>query len=752
MIKDLTQDGIIQLYIPQKSNLSDEQTPLNDKLGISTLENITHKFLSASLCKTITQNLKEIISLVNKLKDKKGVSPYPYLSKDFRFLHMLELLSSMSSIETKKKLFEEKYKWKLDNMITWFALINGSIVFHKSIFTQFGLNPFKISIAGRNLIHTLCSTNSHIALKNIVKSLENIPKRLINKGTLEELNTPAHICLIYDSYECFKLLLNIDETDLNIPNARGWTAWDLLVRKFPYKFDKILVYSKKDIIKNLFNYFKSNILFAYKTQSLVSKYMKSDVRWDIMTLADILVNNPLEDESSVDFEDLESIRSNFRRMHKKTLEQSSSLENYIENLEKEITIHPKSSTRELLYENHCYMSLIELANEKDLQSIITSNLQKEFNSKDLICIEVYSNHDQYEDTLIYSLLRKIKQRYQGDGGGIGIDVIKQENNRLAKEYNCLFKFVFKIYYLIQIWNCFSKASKDELKIVDKSEKEFFSKYKYYFTISFSDDLLVKFAKKMKLTAYNMKSRHYTKFSDFVREEGLEPLRETQKQKIVMKILNQEFDIKKYKEELLINDYYMLHQYKNRRNLLDYWLKLNLFAIFENVLSNARFENTTSLSLLAFYHGVQHGFYIGFLKYYTNCLFFLSFFMLILWLLKSRTELGDSVIPVMTFMIPVWSTLFLSLWNRRQKELAYIFGTHREEQEIQQRKEYKGKPVIRKVYRKVEKESGSYYSNTKVHWVSLLNFYFLVLDSHYDRNLFCRDQFHVPGFSQRQIFG
>jgi hypothetical protein len=44
-----------------------------------------------------------------------------------------------------------------------------------------------------------------------------------NIGDEDGLNTPAHMCLVYNSHECFDILMKVG-VDLTISNARGWTA------------------------------------------------------------------------------------------------------------------------------------------------------------------------------------------------------------------------------------------------------------------------------------------------------------------------------------------------------------------------------------------------------------------------------------------------------------------------------------------------------------------------------------------------
>ena len=112
-----------------------------------------------------------------------------------------------------------------------------------------------------------------------------------------------------------------------------------------------------------------------------------------------------------------------------------------------------------------------------------------------------------------------------------------------------------------------------------------------------------------------------------------------------------------------------------------------------------------ISLLAFYHGIQHGFYYGFLALYTNWLMVLMVFSVGFYAFELVAEdEAQSYRVFIPIFVGLWSSLFLRYWKRREEELAYTFGVHEEEFSKKQRKEYYGKVKLEEVTNKIIKSN------------------------------------------------
>lgn len=173
----------------------------------------------------------------------------PHLSISYKTIQLLKLMAAnWPQNENDMAMFDEKYRWKLLNLVIWFICTNGSVFIDIGLIKKYKFNVFEKAMDGKSLIHFICKKNSYIDLERLVQSLEIAyldeditelfgdslqgktkaqRKKLMvdqfNVGDNQSLNTPAHVCLIYDSHECFDILMKIG-VDLTISNARGWTA------------------------------------------------------------------------------------------------------------------------------------------------------------------------------------------------------------------------------------------------------------------------------------------------------------------------------------------------------------------------------------------------------------------------------------------------------------------------------------------------------------------------------------------------
>lgn len=84
-----------------------------------------------------------------------------------------------------------------------------------------------------------------------------------------------------------------------------------------------------------------------------------------------------------------------------------------------------------------------------------------------------------------------------------------------------------------------------------------------------------------------------------------------------------------------------------------------------------------LKQIAFYHGVQNGFYFGYLITFTAFLLPLSLVGLGAWVYNiidtdEALKLNRRLLPFTCIFTSIWMSFFFETWKRRQKTLAYAF--------------------------------------------------------------------------------
>ena len=258
-------------------------------------------------------------------------STLPHLNNYYKVLELLQLMASNWPRSSQEhKIFEERYRWKISNLVIWFVCTNGSVFIDIGLIKKYKFDVFYKSMNGKNLIHFLCEKNSYIDLERLVQALEisyfdegthelfgdklskkNYSQRrkiLISKfdiGDDECLDTPAHLSLIYNSHECFDILMKLG-VDLTIPNARGWSASDLIQKFNPLKVSQEIKFVKSDATNRMVTFLKKTILYSAKNQSMVNKLMKSpNPKKDILLLNNIMNNTKFRSSQNYTMLELE---------------------------------------------------------------------------------------------------------------------------------------------------------------------------------------------------------------------------------------------------------------------------------------------------------------------------------------------------------------------------------------------------------------------------------------------------------------
>jgi hypothetical protein len=108
-------------------------------------------------------------------------------------------------------------------------------------------------------------------------------------------------------------------------------------------------------------------------------------------------------------------------------------------------------------------------------------------------------------------------------------------------------------------------------------------------------------------------------------------------------------------------------------------------------------------MLAFYHSLPQGFYFGFLAHYTNYLMILMIVSAGFYIYSVlHPEEYLLYVPFLPIFIGIWSSVFMVMWSRREKELAYSFDSIEDEFDKPQRENYFGKVKLQDVTNKIVK--------------------------------------------------
>ena len=218
---------------------------------------------------------------------------------------------------------------------------------------------------------------------------------------------------------------------------------------------------------------------------------------------------------------------------------------------------------------------------------------------------------------------------------------------------------------------------------------------FIYLIKIHPIILHRIADSMDFQVYDFKNRYQTTFiSEHFR--NFEPLREIQIHQIILHMIMNEFDIRAFNKQGLVLDYFPMHKFRERRNIAEFWSKYYFRTLVDPIIPSRSPYGITPLTQVAFYHGIQHGFYIAFLVNYTSWLIVACIPGIIYnlySLIWSETGYDHQYLSILAIFIALWVTVMLESWKRRQNSLAYLWGMNGVEKETPKIFDYNVKLIL-----------------------------------------------------------
>ena len=727
----------------------------------------SYVMLSKELCSQYVKMLKSRSNYIQNKADHTIMKNYVFVEvSELEALqrNFLDFYPHKFRVEENPEL-EKEIKETVKIILNWYVFIYGNAEISPEIFDLFDLDPFEKVLKGRNIIHFLCETNSHVLLKRILdhfyskchvaaydpikyKDYEmwdqttidpnkfNELKEKLNIPSDHNLNTPAHFCAKKNSTECLEILMKFD-VDLEVINYRGRTAKEILDSHIPKYFNAMELINTTKIHAEIIKYIGQNMLIQCQQHSMAYEFVEgSNSR-----LKEIIFSSKFElddEQTQVRTEVLnrvEEIVSDFDKSQQNVQYYLKFIELYnavldSKNMDVDVTKIKQSYLRDSDREIERKYNI----NREGLYSLL-SNIEGEshlyITRKDIVemlfSISILKSikHFKYTKNELISkkrFLDKIKK----------IDFSKPIQSSLKELYTMEKLFCIQVqtgagelvenhFVMTQLNNIRKKyiqyggGIKMEL-LKGFPTKGFFgcSKFKnnFFIMISVPDELLKHLSTKYQMVAYNMDKSYHTVFSEFSLEsQNLEPLRHYQKVKIMMNLLTKEFDLKQSNQKGIVVKYFPVHDYKKRNMIRKLWAKYKWIVLFRDIfdiiVGKTNRMTLLVLSYITFYHGIQQGFYFAFMAFYTNTLFYLALFGLFGTIMQFFSDLNrDLLLFSAATVVGLWSSLFVLLWRRRESELSYSFDAYEEQRVKEKRTSYRGKSIIDEALLKIAKKDST----------------------------------------------
>lgn len=666
-------------------------------LGSNTgVESVSFIFEDRFLCKSLLRKFYSQQDI-----DSQNSSPKKGQKKDTYLFKLLDSFSRYFKGRSKKL---EKFKSvHRDDFAYLFALtisVMTSADYDVQVIDILEIDPFKLVIYGKSIFHLLCMRNEARCVEAIINQhLTHISsqanrkkyqkkedyKSLLGKMSFPEPyygNTPVHLAIIYRSFEVLEVLLQYD-VNLQKANYRGWNSGDLLQNLTPYMVNQSQLIDEDRIMLFVKNYLISAQKYFLKNDSLLRTWeaLGQDENLSVFRriiqgkLHDAKVIAEIYREGSVFFGvDLSKIEGSYRGYFKQLSKEFEYIQRYLKeeyhlyniNIEDAETrlIKQVRSIQDRTYSEpdklkQCLMRSFYASYSKiDLSKPIPLSLASKVVSNRIYCFQVQSENADIHSAPLFEKLLKLRARYQHLGGGIKIEVIKGRTRsrgmlyRPAQLLSKIAPFLFK--------NWFFKS---------------FAKFTFYYVVSLSDELLQAKAFELDLNVFNMHHSYFSSFKESMDNfDNFEPLRDFQKQNIILTLVNEVLNVEEYENLGLISQHFKIHDY-SRRSSIYYEHQKNAFKFHcTNILSlQGNLTKLRTLPLISFYFSDQQGYFVFFLVFLLNWQLLLVFISAVIILL--RYLFGQGVFlnednGILAGLVGLWSAALYSALDRKEAELNY----------------------------------------------------------------------------------
>lgn len=198
---------------------------------------------------------------------------------------------------------------------------------------------------------------------------------------------------------------------------------------------------------------------------------------------------------------------------------------------------------------------------------------------------------------------------------------------------------------------------------------------YYFFIKIDDKLLHYYCQKNKVKLFNNTNKKIEIFN-INNINNYEPISDSNIIKIILQIINSEFDLEYYKQNKYILNHFSLHNFiklnKIKENYFESKIDLLIKFAFPYLKNKKSNKNNSFLISISTYFGSKYAFYILLLFYFINMLLLLIIFVVIFYVVYYLFEFKrvSYLNIVFYFITSIWSIIFNKYWIIIQNNFIY----------------------------------------------------------------------------------
>lgn len=229
-------------------------------------------------------------------------------------------------------------------------------------------------------------------------------------------------------------------------------------------------------------------------------------------------------------------------------------------------------------------------------------------------------------------------------------------------------------------------------------------YRFYFLIKVDIIIYNQIADKLDINLHN-RQKGFTEEFELANADQYERFKDFHTHKMLMLILNSEFDINEFQLKGLIEDHFPVHNFKKMEFIKNSWSGQKHSIFLEAFTLKTKPKIFAPFNAIAFYFGCDYSLYVSFTVLYTSYLVIIAIpgTIFYIWSLSTGKSVDNILTAFYSLLMTVWITVVFENWKRRQNELALIWNSQEKNNRKVERPQFKGyykiEPVTKSIIKK-----------------------------------------------------
>ncbi|CAD8176392.1 unnamed protein product [Paramecium pentaurelia] len=224
---------------------------------------------------------------------------------------------------------------------------------------------------------------------------------------------------------------------------------------------------------------------------------------------------------------------------------------------------------------------------------------------------------------------------------------------------------------------------------------------HFYVLKLPPDVIYRLADLYQISCYNFQTKCICQFN-YEKSRFFEFPKDLQVQMLILKTLNDEFNVEKFVLEQLIISHFPLEDQKKCEKITQFWNEQQNNCIRDSLRYETQQIALRPLHAISSYFGPVIAWYIALNVQIIGWLMIPSLFGAALGIyIIIIQQVNSSIVPFYALLMTLWQTLFMEKWKNRESELKFCWDMHKFKQTQPQRVMYTGQYIINEANHKIQ---------------------------------------------------